>query len=85
MGVEGRIGLISKTRRNCVSQEESPDVVFNRVRFVFIEGDYDQSLVVIEIGIVQQRGQEASGPVGSIINGGIVAVVKHIRSDKRPT
>ena len=53
MGIEGGIGLIAETRRNCVPKEQSPDVVFDRVRFIFVKSDDDQSLVIIEIAVVE--------------------------------
>ena len=83
MGVEVIVRGTTKICRDDVAEKKCPNIVLDCVRFVFVERHKDEGLIH-EGGVIEEGSQERSGPVTGIIDSGIVAVMQHVGSEKRP-
>jgi hypothetical protein len=59
-------------------------VVVDGVRLSFVEGEDDQSTVVVEVGVVEQSAEPEIGPIAQEVDGGVMAIVDHIGREERP-
>jgi hypothetical protein len=76
--VVGRVDCPARTFRDSTSEKNGEDVVVDRVGFGLVEGEEDQGTVVVEVGIVEQRGEPEINPAARKVDGGVVAVVDHV-------
>lgn len=84
MVVELVVGGSDEVLRNGVTEEDTEDVVGDGVGVVLIEGQQDQGLGAVEVGVRQERLEEACGPSAGSGDGGVVAVIGHVGSDEHP-
>ena len=59
-------------------------MVVDSVCLSFVEGKDDQSTVIVEVGVIEQSTEPEIGPVGRVVNGGIVAVIEHVGRYENP-
>ena len=81
MGVEGRVVGASEVFGDDTTKEQGPDGVLDTVRLVLVKGDLDQSPVVIEVGVVEQRREPPSQPFAAEVDAGVVSVVDQVGGD----
>ena len=82
--VVGRVDRPTGSVGNGTSEQHGEDAVVDGVRLGFVEGEEDQSTVVVEIGIVEQREEPIFDPAGCEVDGGVVAVVDHVGRHEHP-
>ena len=70
--------------RDSVTEEHTEDVVGDGVGVVLVEGQQDQGLGSVEVGVGQERLEKAGGPGTGSGDRGVVAVVGHVGSDEHP-
>lgn len=83
MVVEGGVGGALERLWDGAAEEEGENLVGGGVGLDLIEGEDDKS-VVHEVLIGEERSKELLGPAGGVVDGGIMAVVGHVRGDERP-
>ena len=66
------------------SEKHGEDAVVDGVGLGLIEGEEDQSAVVVEVGIVEQGEEPIFDPAGGEVDGGVVAVVDHVGRHEHP-
>ena len=84
VSIVGRVDRAASTLRNDTPKQYGEDLVVDGVRLSFVEGEDDQSTVIVEVGVVEQCAEPETSPVGREVNGGIVAVVDHVGCHEHP-
>ena len=82
--VVGRVDCPTRPVGNGTSEKHGEDAVVDGVGFGLIEGQEDQSTVVVEVGIVEQGEEPIFDPAGGEVDGGVVAVVDHVGRHEHP-
>lgn len=70
--------------RDGAAEEEGVYLVVDPVVLVLVEREQDERPVVVERGVVQERGQPELEPLRREVDRGVVAVVDHVRGDEAP-
>ncbi|KAI3482850.1 hypothetical protein L1887_54381 [Cichorium endivia] len=84
VGHVGVVGGVLEVGGHSTTEGDGEDAVGSRVAIVFIESEEDEGPVGVEVGVVEQSGQEVAGEVGEEGGGGVVTVVDHIGRDEGP-
>jgi hypothetical protein len=82
--VVSRVDCPARTFRDGTSEKHREDVVVDRVGLGLVEGKEDQRTVVVEVGIVEQRGEPEIDPAARKVDGGVVAIVDHVGRHPHP-
>ena len=83
MVVEGGVGGALEGFGDGAAEEEGEDFVGGGVGVDLVEGEDDER-VLHEVLVGEERSEELLGPGGGVGDGGIMAVVGHVRGDERP-
>ena len=83
MSVVSVVGGAAKTWGDDVAEKKCPDIVFDCVCFVLVKSEDEEGLVH-KIGVIEKRSQERSTPIACIIDGGVMAIIQHVGSEKGP-
>lgn len=83
--VEGVVLGADELLGNGRAEEDTGDVVaLEGVLAVSLPGDVDQGAAVVELGVLEERLDEAAGPVARDRDVGVVAVVVQVGGDEQP-
>ena len=82
--VVGRIDRPAGIVGDGTSEKHGEDAVVDGVGLGLIEGEEDQSPVVVEVSIVEQGEEPIFDPAGGKVDGGVVAVVDHVGRHEHP-
>jgi len=84
VGVEGGVGGSDQALGNSVTKEHGEHVVGDGVGVVLVEGQEDEGLGAVEVGVGQEGLEEGLGPGTSGGDRSVVSIVGHVGCNEHP-